>query len=268
MFPVLVDFGSFELGGRTYPLVVGSYGVFAALSVLSAWLWTRYLGRQVRPDVNWTDLYWFTLFAAVAGGKLINVMVVVPEIARGEMTLFGAIIAGGTFLGILAAIPALFLMSRWFGVRTGLAANVIFTAVPFAHAVGRVGCFLGGCCYGAACDLPWAVTFTNPTTNAFNHTPLGVSLHPTQLYEVGVESFNFAVCLWLFRRRVGEWWIVVTWMGLYGIQRFVIEFFRDDLRGGYGPFSTSQWIGLGMAFLAIAGAVLLRRVAARAGSGR
>jgi phosphatidylglycerol:prolipoprotein diacylglycerol transferase len=121
-----------------------------------------------------------------------------------------------------------------------------FTALPLAHAVGRLGCFLAGCCYGAAHDLPWAVTYTDPAAADLNGTPLGRPLHPTQLYEALLELGNFAVVTWVWRRAPRSWAPVATWLGLYGAERFALEFLRGDPRGAWLGLSTSQWLALAM----------------------
>ena len=60
--------------------------------------------------------------------------------------------------------------------------DCITPAVALGQAIGRLGCFSAGCCYGTDCSLPWAVTFTNPDAQHLSGTPLGMPLHPVQLY--------------------------------------------------------------------------------------
>jgi phosphatidylglycerol:prolipoprotein diacylglycerol transferase len=101
-------------------------------------------------------------------------------------------------------------------------------ALPIGHAIGRVGCFFAGCCYGKPTTEPWAVTFTNPTAAQLAGTPLGVHLHPTQLYEASLEFLNFLFLMWLGKRQrfVGQ--IFGAYLMLYGTERGIIEFFRGD----------------------------------------
>ena len=70
--------------------------------------------------------------------------------------------------------------------------DVVAAPVALGHAIGRLGCFAAGCCYGKPTSLPWGVTFTNPFAERISGTPLNVSLHPTQLYESAAEFLNFA----------------------------------------------------------------------------
>jgi phosphatidylglycerol:prolipoprotein diacylglycerol transferase len=257
--PVLIDFGTIEIGGKTIPLAIGSYGLLFALAIVTGWLWFRHLGRQLDPDASWTDLYFITIISGFVGAKAANLIVFLPEIVSGEKSFLGALSGGGVWLGgVIVGVTALYLQARRLEVSFGLVANVLFVAIPFGHAVGRIGCLLGGCCHGSSCSLPWAIVYTNPLANRLNGTPLNVPLHPTVVYEAILEMVNFAICYSLFRRKAGAWTVVATWAGLYGVQRFFLEFLRNDPRGGYGFLSTSQWISLAMAGASISWALFLR----------
>jgi len=223
MYPVLIDFGTLHLFGQDFHLLIGSYGLMMAISVLvGLWLINR-LGRQIYPDAPWTDIVMGTFIVGFLGAKLTNAIVFWPEIASGRVSLIGVLRGGGVWLGG-AALGALYCyaMLRHHGMEVGLTTNVLATASPLAHGIGRIGCLLGGCCYGAECDLPWAVVYSDPAAAKYNGTPLGVPLHPTPLYEFGAEMFNFAVCYALWRRRPAGGTIVAAWMMLYGTDRFYI----------------------------------------------
>jgi phosphatidylglycerol:prolipoprotein diacylglycerol transferase len=94
--------------------------------------------------------------------------------------------------------------------------------------------------------VPWAITFTNPEAAANVGTPLGVPLHPTQLYESAAEALILVLLLWTEKKgRPFEGRTFWSYLVLYGISRFVIEFFRGDERGVvFGTISTSQFISL------------------------
>jgi phosphatidylglycerol:prolipoprotein diacylglycerol transferase len=138
-------------------------------------------------------------------------------------------------------------------------ADVLAPGVALGHAIGRVGCFTAGCCWGVSTRLPWAVTFRDPAANRLFGTPLDVPLHPTQLYEAGAEA---AICAILLRRfsharRGGE--IVGLYLVLYSSARFLVEFVRqqDHMNPFDGPFTAAQWIAL--ALLAAGVWLLLRK---------
>ena len=100
--------------------------------------------------------------------------------------------------------------------------------LPLGHAIGRLGCFAAGCCYGRPTTLPWGVEFTNPAAEQLAGTPLGIHLHPTQLYEASVEFLNFFILVWIGKRQRFTGQIIGAYLMLYGVERGTIEFFRGD----------------------------------------
>jgi phosphatidylglycerol:prolipoprotein diacylglycerol transferase len=133
-------------------------------------------------------------------------------------------------------------------------------AIALGHVTGRLGCFAAGCCYGKPGNVPWAVVFTNPAAAANVGTPLGIPLHPTQLYESGAELLILIVLLATERRGRPfpgrTFWL---YMILYGVSRYIIEFYRGDPRGVIFGVSTSQFISLLLVPLAIAMLIWLGR---------
>jgi phosphatidylglycerol:prolipoprotein diacylglycerol transferase len=163
---------------------------------------------------------------------------------------------GGLILAVVVAL--------WYIRRVGLplwtTCDVFAPGIALGHVVGRFGCFFAGCCYGKPTMRPWGITFTDPFAASNVGTPLGVPLHPTQLYEAGAELLILVVLL--VTERKGRpfpgrtFWL---YMLLYAVSRFVIEFFRGDERGTVFMFSTSQFISLLLAPLAVAMLVYLSR---------
>jgi phosphatidylglycerol:prolipoprotein diacylglycerol transferase len=116
-----------------------------------------------------------------------------------------------------------------------LFADTFAPAIPAGAAIGRIGCFLAGCCYGRPSDVPWAVHFPE----------LSGPVHPTQLYDSLAALLLTGVLLFRYPRRKfdGEC-IAILLMG-YPVLRSITEAFRGDAdRGGLGPLSTSQWISI------------------------
>jgi phosphatidylglycerol:prolipoprotein diacylglycerol transferase len=87
---------------------------------------------------------------------------------------------------------------------------------------------MAGCCYGKPTTLPWGVTFTNPIAARLVGTPMGVPLHPTQLYEAAAEFCNFLILVWISRRQTFKGQLLGTYLLLYGFERGAIEFVRGD----------------------------------------
>ncbi len=257
MHPVLFELG--EIGGA--PVRITGYGVMMLVAMIAGWALVRRLGRRIDPEAPWTDLVLGLLIAGLGGAKLLLVSVHLPDLVSGRAVLGDLLLAGGVWLGGVtgAALYAVWFFRRY-RLDAGRALNVLFVAAPLGHAIGRLGCLLAGCCYGSACTLPWAITYTDPLAHQLSGTPLGVPLHPAPLYEALAELLNFAVCLALWRREPPPWTIPAVWLALYGAERFALEFLRGDARGALGPLSTSQWLALAMVGVAAAlWAVRIRR---------
>jgi phosphatidylglycerol:prolipoprotein diacylglycerol transferase len=168
---------------------------------------------------------------------------------------------GGLILAVIVAL--------WYIRRAGLplwtTCDVFAPGIALGHVVGRFGCFFAGCCYGKPTTLPWGIVFTDPFAAANVGTPLGVHLHPTQLYEAGAEGL-ILIGLLLTEKKGKSYpgrtfWLYIL---LYAVSRFIIEYFRGDERGTVGIFSTSQFISLVLAPLAIGMLVYLARAKAPA----
>ena len=117
------------------------------------------------------------------------------------------------------------------------------------HAIGRLGCFAAGCCYGKPTHHIWGVTFTNPLAAQYVGTPLNIALEPTQLFESAAELIIFSILTWMFARKKFDGQVFGSYLFLYGIARFFIEFLRDDPgRGGpyFGTLSGTQLISIGL----------------------
>ncbi len=114
-------------------------------------------------------------------------------------------------------------------VKTG---DSFAPAVAASIAIGRVGCFVGGCCFGAETDLPWAVDFGD-----------GVARHPTQLYEASFHAIAFVVLLWMERRDILRTHRMKAYVIAYFTYRFVTEWIRPEPRGLLG-LTFYQWSAL------------------------
>jgi phosphatidylglycerol:prolipoprotein diacylglycerol transferase len=134
--------------------------------------------------------------------------------------------------------------------------DVIAPSLFIGEGFGRIGCFLYGCCFGRACDLPWAVKFP-PDSLTFEklvergtippNAASTISLHPTQVYS-SVTAFLLAGILsWYFRRRPFDGAVMALAWILYPINRYVLETLRDDEPGRLGTdFTFSQLMSMGL----------------------
>jgi phosphatidylglycerol:prolipoprotein diacylglycerol transferase len=125
-------------------------------------------------------------------------------------------------------------------------ADCFAPGIAIGHAIGRLGCFMAGCCWGSECHLPWAVTFTNPDAHNMFGTPLDIPLHPSQLYEAFTNVLVFAVVYLAFGKPHRPGQIIGMYLVLSSMFRFIIEFFRFHEQGLFGPLSLTQWIAAGL----------------------
>lgn len=262
MHPILIDFGVFALP---------SYGALVAAGYLAGILWLRVRAPEMKLDEDgfWVLIY-FLFFGAIAGGKLLYVLVELPRFLSGELRLLSDFRYGFVYFGGFLGAAAMGLAARRrLGFEYLKVADYFGVATPMGHALGRFGCLAAGCCSGAPTRLPWGISFPAHPSSSLPERLWGVPLHPVQIYE---SALNAAIALFLAmvvlprvrdgRARPGS--VFLGYAFLYGIGRFAVEFLRGDDRGRvFGPFHVSQWIALAC----IAGAAGLWALAGR-GDGR
>jgi phosphatidylglycerol:prolipoprotein diacylglycerol transferase len=237
--------------------------VLLAASYLRGLQLARARARRWKVDPNRVlDLGIYIIIAALVGAKLLLLFVDFDQFRRSPAELLSLARSGGVFYGgLLLAVAVAFWYIHKHRMPFWTTCDVFAPAIALGHVTGRIGCFAAGCCYGKPTSLPWAVTFTNPVAAANVGTPLGIPLHPTQLYEAGAELLILGVLLATERR--GRPFAGRTFWGymlLYAVSRFVIEFYRGDPRGVILGISTSQFISLILAPLAIGMLVWLSNV--------
>jgi phosphatidylglycerol:prolipoprotein diacylglycerol transferase len=239
MHPIL-----FEAGG----LIIYAYGVLLAAAYLLGLQFAlqRARARGLDPQ-RVMDLGIWIIVAALVGAKLLLLVVDFRQYAAAPTDLLGLARSGGVFYGgLIAAVVVALVYLRRHTLPLWTTADVFAPGIALGHVVGRLGCFLAGCCFGTPSTLPWAVTFRAPAAAANVGTPLGIPLHPTQLYEAGAEALILVLLLRLERRgRAFAGRTFWSYMLLYAVSRFVIEFYRGDNRGSlFDLVSTSQAVSL------------------------
>src|SRR5918912_112447 len=247
-----------ELG----PITVYTYGVLLAAAYLLGLKLAMVRAKSRGLDqTRVLDLGIYIIISALVGAKLLLLVTDFSTFRNDPKELLTLARSGGVFYGglILAVVVALWYI-RKIGLPLWTTCDVFAPGIAVGHVVGRFGCLFAGCCYGKPTKMPWGITFTDPFAAANVGTPLGRPLHPTQLYEAGAELLILIVLL--ATERKGRpypgrtFWL---YMLLYAVSRFIIEFFRGDERGTVGMFSTSQFISILLAPLAVAMLVYLAR---------
>jgi phosphatidylglycerol:prolipoprotein diacylglycerol transferase len=250
MYPRLFSIPEFDLAGRHLgPLTLYTYGVLLAAAFLAG-LWVA--GRQARKEglnqERVTDLAVYLLIAGLIGAKLLLLATDWSYYSNNPRQLLTIMQSGGVFYGgLLAALPVAWWYVRRHGLPGWQTADAAAPAVAIGQAIGRLGCLAAGCCFGTATNVPWAITFTDLQASRIVGTPLDTPLHPVQLYESLVVLGIYFLLLWIARRKSFHGQVVVSYLVLYAVARFVLEYFRGDLSRGTvlgGLLSTSQFISI------------------------
>jgi phosphatidylglycerol---prolipoprotein diacylglyceryl transferase len=247
---------------RIGPITVYTYGVLLAASYLLGLRLAMMRAKTRGLDANRVlDLGIYIIIAALIGAKLLLLIVDFDQFRRSPAELLTLARSGGVFYGgLILAVTVAFWYIWKHQLPFWTTCDVFAPGIALGHVTGRLGCLAAGCCYGRQTDVPWAITFTNPLAASNVGTPLGLPLHPTQLYEAGAALL--ILIFLLTTERKGRYFPGRTfwsYMFLYAVSRFVIEFYRGDPRGMVMGMSTSQFISLLLAPLAIAMLVWLAR---------
>ena len=230
MWPSInIDLGLFHGQLPLYPLMIGC-------GLCHLFLGVDFSARRKKRSPKMIGDFHYCLLAAFFSGLLCAIFI--TKFFYGSQVPWGTVAA---MPGIAGGAAAMLLAARCFNVplRDWLPLGLPF--ICFAHAWGRLGCFLGGCCYGKPTDSFLAVQF--PANSLACQTHGHVPVHPTQLYELAL-----LVALGLILHRIiPAAHRIYSYLLLYGLGRFAIEFLRGDDRGNLGllpSLSPSQQICL------------------------
>jgi phosphatidylglycerol---prolipoprotein diacylglyceryl transferase len=253
MRPVL-----FELPGWGPLNGYGTLILMGGLLAMPGLYWelrSRSLGRG-RPGTMLIDLYLVLIFGAAVGGRVLHVLTAPGSYLAEPSRLWALDATGFVFFGSMLAILGGFAwLARRYEAAFSQVCDAGATWMPLGHALGRGGCLLAGCCWGAPTDVPWALRFAADSVaylagevpHAGAHT---VALHPTQLYEAIGLLVLFAVLLSIRRRRGIEapWRQASRYALGYGILRLWVEIFRGDPSRGLlleaRSATVAGWLGL------------------------
>jgi phosphatidylglycerol---prolipoprotein diacylglyceryl transferase len=244
MLPKLISIGSFY---------IPTYGVLVALGFLVGLGITLRLARRAgMPEEKITNLAVYCAIAGLVGAKLFMFLFDLGYYVRdpGRIFTLETLQAAGVFHGgfIGALLMALFYMRRQ-QLHPMKTLDVFAPGVAIGQAIGRLGCFAAGCCWGRECNLPWGVRFRSDFAAP---VPLDKTLHPVQLYESAADLLIFAILYKQASRAHRPGQVIGWYLVLYSTARFAIEFFRVHEQSLVGPFSLTQWIALGLLILGAA----------------
>ncbi|HEV2715301.1 MAG TPA: prolipoprotein diacylglyceryl transferase [Terriglobales bacterium] len=251
MLPRLFHIGNFSLP---------TYGLLVALGVLiGLWISVRNSEKQ---GINGDDAWNFGILVVLCGIVGAKILYIINDWGYytshpREIFSLGTLQAGGVFSGgLIAALAA----AAWYIRKHNMPAlgtcDAFSPGLALGHAIGRIGCFAAGCCYGKPTHHFWGVTFTNPLAGERVGTPLNQALEPTQLFESAVELANFFILMWMLKRKKFDGQVFSAYLILYGVARYFLEFIRDDPGRGsvFGGLMTgTQLISI---FLVITGSLI------------
>lgn len=244
MFPELVRIPGLDFS-------IPTYGVLLALSfVTSLFVAVKLAGNDGLDRDRAYDLALYTIGASLIGSKLL-MLVTEPWLADPARLLSREFWSSGGvyFGGFLGAFTASIGLARLYKMPWWRVADAFAPSIAIGQAIGRLGCFAAGCCWGVECSYPWGVEFT-AAAHLNTGVPVGVHLHPVQVYESVLALGIFLGLLWLRRHRAFTGQVVLAYLILYSAVRFTLEFWRDDPRGDVlgitsaTGLSTSQVISL------------------------
>ena len=215
---------AFHLG----PLPIHWYGVMVALGFLAG-LWTA--GRRAMhagmAAEKIIDLGPWLIVGAILGARTLYVISYWRESFAGRpleeifMVWNGGLVFYG---GLIGSSLACILYARLKKLPLWKLADILAPSIALGYVFGRIGCLLNGCCYGRACNLPWAIRF--PEGN-----PLGsptFPVHPTEIYESLLNLCLYAALAWLFRRKKFDGQVFGVYLVSYAVLRSFVEMFRGD----------------------------------------
>lgn len=265
MHPVFLKIGDFTIHW---------YGVCMAFAFLIGFLHWVWLGRRDGRDAQFcSDLLFWVMLAGILGGRAAYVLSEWSYYAADpkRMLFFweGGLIYYGGFVGAVAAI-VIFARTRQASPLQVL--DLAMVPLPLAHAIGRLGCLMNGCCFGDLCrhwpaiqfpahSLPW---YRQVELHLIDRTATqALPIHPVQLYEAGANALIYLFLLFLFRRRASAGTVTAMYLILYPISRFLLEFLRGTERQLWGGVPVAQVLSLGLCGLGVCLLLILRLRARR-----
>jgi phosphatidylglycerol:prolipoprotein diacylglycerol transferase len=245
MHPVLFHVGT---------LPIGTYALFVMLATAAGVTTFALLaGREGFSRTGFAELGLWAFVIALFTSKVFGAVVAYDPARPRESLVYALRFGGHYYIGFIAGSAFLVLAFRRHGISLARGLDILAPALALAHGIGRVGCLFAGCCWGKACSLPWAVTFTSPDAHSMTGVPLGIPLQPTQVYESLIELALFGFLLWKALKapwRPGTTFL--AYVALYGFARFGLEMLRDDPRGRFLGMPTSQPLAAASATFACA----------------
>ncbi len=254
---------AFKIGSLT----VHWYGVMMATAFLLG-LWTasrRGLRDGLKPE-QILDIGPWLIVGTIVGARTLHVISYWKEQFADKpvweifMVHHGGLVYYG---GLIGASLACILYVRFKKLQLWRFADALAPSIPLGYIFGRIGCFLNGCCFGKACELPWAVHYpagheTHPVGGS------AIAVHPSQLYDSLLSLALYVGLAWLYRRKKFNGQVFAAYLIAYAFTRSFVETFRGDYTEAhlYGPLTPAHLISIGILAAGSVLFIVLRRSAA------
>jgi phosphatidylglycerol:prolipoprotein diacylglycerol transferase len=193
--------------------------------IAGIWTATRRCPKDgLRPEVI-ADLGPWLIVAGLVGARILYVITYWKESFSGRpwwevfMVQHGGLVFYGGLIG--AVLTAVFYV-KWKNLPPMKVGDAMAPSIALGHVFGRIGCLMNGCCYGAACSLPWAIHFPK------GHETAGQGVHPTQLYEAGLNLILYIALEKLYRKKRFDGQVFGLYLVAYAVLRVGVELFRGD----------------------------------------
>lgn len=192
------------------------------------------LGSVLGARIMFVTTYWSDEFTGKPWWEMFMIQ-------RGGLVFYG---------GLIGAAITVIAFARIKKIPLWKLADILAPSIALGSVFGRIGCLMNGCCFGRACEMPWAIRFPA------DHVTQGLPIHPTQIYDALLNLALYFGLAWLFRfRRKFDGQIFAMYLMCYAVTRSTVEFFRGDYPDGHlhNGLTPAHLISIG---IFVAGALL------------
>lgn len=240
------------------PIQIYWYGIFMALAAIAGLLNWTWIGRNTKRNFNYcSDMLFWIMLAGILGARIAYIaanlhyfMTYPSQIIRIDQ---GGLIFYG---GLIGSSISLVLFARHKHEKTLDVLDFAITSIPLGHALGRIGCFINGCCYGSTTHCPLGVIYPKGSLAWEYQSELGLleqaathclPIHPVQLYESSLGIITFFILHIIHKKHKKNGTVLAVYLLIYSVVRFSLEFFRGDPRVRYETqFSVAQYVSMGL----------------------
>lgn len=231
MFPDLISIG---------PIVIRSYGVLVALAFIVGYNYAKSL--RVLPDRFLESGFLCVVISSIVGARLFYIFLNLKDYISNPIDVIkvwegGLVFYGGFIFSVIVLIGLI----KKYELDFFKVGDVLILSLLLGEVIGRLGCFFAGCCYGKPTDLPWGIVFTHPNTLA----PVGIKIHPTQIYESISYFIAFLILnLRFHKRKREEGKILCGGLVVSAVIRYIGEFLRGDTKVLFLGMTLTQYISI------------------------